>query len=514
MKTATIEKYTNLLKEIQKSGLSVSKYCEQNDLKVQTIYSTMKSIKENYENESKEVKALFDLYSDISHKVNIKTETVVLDDITEDIDELTIIKDQNGRITGYSFNIPVRNNRNFIGLLSREEVEQLFGLYTYYGGNLTARNVANEFPRFTLSQVKKLFRCFKITKDSNWAAPHMISEMTEEQLNDYRMNLKERSAMKYADSVQERSWNNLLKKVVSENNQLKKQLEDIESYHFNISSYPIILPDTKESTNKEIILYLADMHVGARVMSNPLYDENINYGEDEINRRLDECIKRIKALGHFDSIHVCLMGDMMDSIGTTNKTVSLTHSLPENMDGYEQLEAYLNIIQRFVCNLSINQVANTINMYSVRDGNHTGVFEHAATMALFNNLEHNGIHCHLFKDFYGIMKIKNHTFVLTHGKAGNGFMKKGLPLNIDAAHKVQIYEWLDSKGITGNNIHIVKADLHSNNLNSCYKFDYRNVLSLFGSSDYSAYGFSRNAYGASFDILIGDQLTQGTFNNL
>lgn len=514
MRNSTIQKYKNLLTQIKISGLSISKYCELNDIKVKAIYEAMHSIKENYEEESAEVRALFDLYQNITHKTSIKVETVTLETNDSEIDELTIVRNQDGKIVNYRFVIPVRDKADFIGELSREEVEQLFGLYTYYGGNITARNVANEFPRFTLSEIRKLFRCFKITKDTTWAAPHMLEEMNEEQLNDYRMNLKERAAMKYADSVQERSWNNLLKKVVTENNQLKKQLEDIESYNFNITSNPILLPDVKENSNKEMILYLADMHVGARIMSNPLYDENINYGEDEINRRLDECIKRIKSFGHLDTIHVCLMGDMMDSIGVTNKTVSLTHSLPENMDGYEQLEAYLNIIHRFVSNLAINEVANNIRMYSVRDGNHTGVFEHAATMALFASLEGNGIKCCLYKDFYGVMEIKNHTFVLTHGKTGNGFMKKGLPLNLDAGNKVRIYEWLDDKGISGNNIHIVKADLHSNNLNSCYKFDYRNVLSLFGSSDHSAYQFSRNAYGASFDLFIGDQLTQGTFNNL
>ena len=59
-----------------------------------------------------------------------------------------------------------------------------------------------------------------------------------------------------------------------------------------------------------------------------------------------------------------------------------------------------------------------------------------------------------------------------------------------------------------------KGDLHSNALNSCLRFDYRNVLSLYGASDYSNYNFSRNSYGMSYDLFLGDNLIRGTFNNV
>ena len=77
-----------------------------------------------------------------------------------------------------------------------------------------------------------------------------------------------------------------------------------------------------------------------------------------------------------------------------------------------------------------------------------------------------------------------------------------------------LYEWLDSKGISGTKIHFIKGDLHSNNMNSCRKFTYRNVLSLFGASDYSNYNFSRNAYGVSYDLFVGDNVVSGTFENM
>jgi hypothetical protein len=73
---------------------------------------------------------------------------------------------------------------------------------------------------------------------------------------------------------------------------------------------------------------------------------------------------------------------------------------------------------------------------------------------------------------------------------------------------------MDREKITGENIHVIKGDLHSDNFNSCRKFDYRNVLSLFGDSDYSQMNYVSNKSGCSYDLFIGDFRTIGTFENL
>ena len=93
-------------------------------------------------------------------------------------------------------------------------------------------------------------------------------------------------------------------------------------------------------------------------------------------------------------------------------------------------------------------------------------------------------------------------------------MKKGLPINLDDKTKVRIYEWLNYKGIQSDRVHFIKGDLHSENINSCEGLDYRNVLSLFGASDYSNYNFSRNQYGVSYELFLGDTMVRGTFENM
>ena len=89
-----------------------------------------------------------------------------------------------------------------------------------------------------------------------------------------------------------------------------------------------------------------------------------------------------------------------------------------------------------------------------------------------------------------------------------------MPLNLNDFTKIKLYEYMDENGIRGNNIHVVKGDLHTENINSCDKFDYRNVLSLFGASDYCAFNYSKNQYGVSYDLFIGDVLVRGTFENM
>ena len=99
-----------------------------------------------------------------------------------------------------------------------------------------------------------------------------------------------------------------------------------------------------------------------------------------------------------------------------------------------------------------------------------------------------------------------------HGK-DSAYMKKPLPLNLNADSSNLIRDWLDREGLHQEHIHIIKGDLHSNNLNSCRKFEYRNVLSLFGESDYSQYNYQSNGYGVSYDFFINGIRTIGTFEN-
>lgn len=514
MRVKTILSFIETLQKIKDSGLSISAYCKANGKEPQSIYSKMQNFKNSVDSTTEYYNKVIGLYNSIVDKEDqkynkIPEEQKVVSVDTQDSDtnltEINYERDEDDRIIYYSYKIYRRNKAPLIGKFSRDEMNIIYRLYSYYGASLTQREVSRYFPELSLVDFRRILTAMNIYKASAPFAPHVIEENSEEELRKMQLREKENGFLAKIEEDRIRNNETLLKKFATENAELKSQLDNLSKMKFEITPLePLQLVPTHTSSGerprfKGINIYLADLHIGATVCSGTLYKENINYDTNEIKRRLDEVVNEVSSIGSFDEINVCLMGDMMDCCGPTNKTARLDHTLPESMDGFEQANAYISLITDFVRN--INYLGSKVKLYSVRCGNHTGPIEYIATRALFAEISRAwNIETKLFDDFFGVFECCNNTFVITHGK-DDRFMKKGMPLNIDDKNKVMIYEWLNDQGLTGDNIHIIKGDLHSNNFNSCKRFDYRNVLSLFGASDYSSFNFSRNSYGVSYDII-------------
>lgn len=544
MKEKTLLTFLDTLKKIQESGMSLEEYCQETGLSKASIYSKMTAIKHSIDSSSDLFKQISQNYSQVlSRKSQFAKESLqqIAEEATEVVPEqmmgelfpeepeikssepvdsgnytnIQLERDSNGKIVYYSYKIYRRNKSPLVGKLSRDEMNIIYRLYSFYGASLTQREVSRYFPELSLFDFKRILTAFGIYKASSPFAPHIIEEHSAEELSNMQLREKENDFLRRVEEERVRNNERLLKQYAVENSELKKQIENVKNLDFKILNFkPLEIKKVNDDVYNDFVnVYIADMHVGATVQSGTMYSENINYGVPEISRRLSEVANKLADLGGFDEINICLMGDMIDSCGVTNKTARLDHTLPENMDGYEQANAYITLVYSFIKGIAEAGLANKINVYSVRCGNHSGVVEYLATKVLFEQLKAQGINCVLFENFFGTFKAGGHTFVLTHGK-DDKFMKKGMPLNIDDKNKVMIYEWLDDNGIYGDNIHIVKGDLHSNNYNSCKKLDYRNVLSIFGASDYSSFNFGRNSYGVSYDLCIEGNLMRGEFQNM
>lgn len=510
MKEKTILGFIELLENIKESGLTIPGYCEKNNMYPQTVYNKWSDFYKNHQDHPR-FQEVVDLYNEVREHGKVSEETVESENFTE----VKYERDEEGHILYYDYKIYRKNKAPLIGKFSRDEMNIVYRLYSYYGASLTQREVSRYFPELSLVDFKRILSAMNIYKASAPFAPHIIEEKSTDELREMQLREKENDFLKKIEEDRIKNNERLLKKVAAENYDLKKQLDSIQGMQFKLIDCDPIKFDWNvvNPTNKFINIYLADMHIGAAMASGTLYSENVGYGFEEAKRRLSELLGKIAALGTFEKINICLMGDMLDSCGTTNKTARLDHTLPENMDGYEQAAAYITLIKEFVSAVAKSRICNSIGLYSVRCGNHTGVIEYIATRALFAELKSSKIKTTLFNTFFGSFKEGEHTFVLTHGK-DDKFMKKGMPLVLDDKNKVMLYEWLEDNSIYGDNIHIIKGDLHSSNYSSCKKFDYRNVLSLFGASDYSAFNFGRNSYGVSYDLCLGDNIVRGEFQNM
>lgn len=437
----------------------------------------------------------------------------------QDTDEkatITFIRNEEGKIEKYQYEIYRRDKEPIIGYLNRYEMNLIHRLYSYYGDSLTQRIVSRNFSQLSLVDFKRVLRAFNITKASAPFAPHMIEECSEEELREIQLREKENSFLRKAEEDLIKNNEKLLKKYALENIELKKQLEELNKIEIKLdTNIETVKLNTSNNSNNDLIIHLSDLHIGANVTSGSLYKENFTYNKDEVKKRLMVLLSKIRQLPKIDNIIINLLGDNIDCCGIEGKTARLDHNMPENMDPREQANNYINLIDWFIFNLIKNKLCNKIKIYSVPNGNHGGNYEYVVNKALLAiiNKKYPEIETTLFEDFFGCYEFKNHKFIICHGKDAQ-YMKKGLPLNLDDKSKIMLYEWFDDNKIYGDNIHIIKGDLHSNNINSCKKCDYRNVLSLFGASDYSNYNFSRNSYGVSYELFINNNLIRGTFENI
>ena len=430
-----------------------------------------------------------------------------LDNVETDDKAITNVeRDENGLIQYYTFEIYRKDSPTLTGKLDRKEMETIYRLYSIYGANLTQKIVSREFPQYTFVEFKRILRAFNIYKASSPFPQHYIEEKSENELLNLHNQQKENNVLRRIEKDQLAEANKMINKLATELNSLKYT----KDFHFTIDGN--YTPKTYTScfnTDRTIILHIADTHVGAALSSTSLFDNTWN--ETEFARRLDELVDRVSDLGPFDKVIINLLGDYLD--GMDGMTARKDHVMPQNMDNKKQFNVFIKHMLNFI--EDIQNLSNHVEVYAVPEGNHGGYADYFAIKALqyATNAYLPKIPFTVFDKYYGVFTVKSHTYISLHGKDGQ-FMKKPMPLNLNDSTSTLLRDWMDREQMTGENIHVIKGDLHSNNLNSCRKFDYRNVLSLFGDSDYSQMNYVSNQAGCSYDLFIGNIRTIGTFENL
>ena len=449
------------------------------------------------------IKEFLEEYSKCKKQINTTKESVETDDRAV----TNVERNEEGQIQFYTFEIFRKDSPTFRGKLDRKEMETIFSLYSIYGQNLTQKIVSRNFPEYTFVEFKRILRAFNVYKASAPFPQHLLEELSEEELYQRTLRDKENNITRRLEKDELKEANKLINKLVKENLELKKNTGD---FHFieDVEIKPWRIKE-KYTTNKSLMLHLSDIHIGSCLTSGSLFENNWN--EEELERRLDRIVDLIgDNFGTLDTIVLNMLGDYLD--GMDNQTARRDHFMPQNMDNREQFNVFIRQMLSFIGQLS--HYCSKLIIYAVPEGNHDGSAGYMAIKALeyaakrkFPDIEFT-----VFEKFFGYYKFNNETFLIMHGK-DSAYMKKPLPLNLNSDSSNLIRDWLDREGLHEEHIHIIKGDLHSNNLNACRKFDYRNVLCLFGESDYSQYNYQSNGYGISYDLFIENIRTIGTFEN-
>lgn len=330
---------------------------------------------------------------------------------TDDKSNIELIRDESGKIQYYSFEIFRKDSATLRGKLSREEMETIYRLYSYYGANLTQKIVSREFPFYTFIEFKRILRAFNIYKASSEFPQHLVEEKSEEELLNLHNQWKENNVLRKIEKDQLSEANKLINKLAKENLELKKNSGD---FHFiedvEIKGVSIIREPVESNTN--LMLHLADIHTGACVESGSLY-ENV-WNEEELERRLNAIIDFINNFNGFDTIVVNMLGDYLD--GMDNQTARRDHYMPQNMDNREQFNVFIRQMTNFLGQLFY--YANNVIVYAVPEGNHGGSADYMAIKALeyISKKKFPNIKFTVFEQYYGHYQFLNEHYVLSHGK--------------------------------------------------------------------------------------------------
>ena len=188
MKKSTITKYTKILQDVKKSGQKLHAFCTQHGLNYKSIVATISMLKRQNDEETEEVKNLISLCNEVVSK---EKEILVKKKVeTDDRADTSYIRDENGHIRYYEYQIYRKDKAPVCGKLTREEMNTIHRLYSYYGDSLTQRVISRHFVDLSLIDFKRILRAFNITKASAPFAPHMLEECSEDELREIQLREK------------------------------------------------------------------------------------------------------------------------------------------------------------------------------------------------------------------------------------------------------------------------------------------------------------------------------------
>lgn len=507
MNNKRLVKLIKKLNTIKESGKTIGEYYGKKSFN-QTYFRAVRSEinRDSKELDPELVKEFFDLFQSIEPVRAYNGGYKKLDSI--DRTEIGVRRNEEGKITEYHFTIYIKNKADLVGSLTRTEMNSVYRLYSYYGANITQREVSRQLPEYSLMDFKRILRAFNITKAAGPFAPHMYEEHTEEELQTIHADLKERDFVNKLEKDELETLKKQNLKLAKANKVFNDRLEAIKSVdlaikesNFNPKKF-IANPNNK---NNDLIIWLSDMHFGAYNDDFGFYPIE-EYNETQIMKRLDIIIARF-AGKQYRNIYVVNLGDSIDSYN--KKTTRGGHDLPSVMTDKEMSEMYVRCMLQFFTNLQSNVKHDMITYLCVGESNHDGVAGWLNNKIVEAYIHNMGIKTYVSQYPIDSFVVGPHTFVYMHGKDDHNQFKN-FPLTLNDKAELYLTKYIYDNNITGKYKYVVKGDLHRFAYTSSQIFDYISVGSLYGSSNWITANFGNTAWSINYMELNGDDMHIGT----
>ena len=495
MRKETRKNILRVLNYAKDYNCSIKSACNKKKYNYNSLLSTIKYTRDNgIDND------IISLYDSVK-----QCNTELID--TDERAETEQIRDEDGKIISYRFKIYRRDKTPVIGALSRDEMNLIYRLYSYYGSSLTQRQISRHFPEYSLIDFKRILRVFNITKASSPFAPHIIEEHTQEELQEMQLREKENDFLKAVEKNEIRDLKQLVTKLTQKqlNSSVSREtlVQLIKETNKEYKELPVVV-NNNNADYPVLVIWLSDLHIGAYNSKYSSFVALPNYDKNEIKSRLTKIVQSFIGQS-YKSIYVVNLGDSID--GYNKETTRGGHQLPEIMDNKEISEAFIECMMEFF--KSLKNICNNINYLCIGESNHGGDFEWVNQKLLAAYLANEGIASYISNYPIDTFSIGKHQFLYAHGK-DNSCQTRQFPLTLNPQTELYFANYIAENNIHNEHIYVVKGDLHNYAYTTGKQFDYVSVGSMYGSSNYIVANFGHTKWSINYSVVTEDNMLMGT----
>lgn len=497
MKKETRNRIEKLLNYAMENNLSIMAACKAKKYNYSSLLSTLNYARTNGTDED-----IINLYDSAK-----RTNTIENID-TDERAETELVRDEDGKIISYRFKVFRRDKTPVMGVLTRDEMNLIYRLYSYYGSSLTQRQVSRHFPDYSLVDFKRILRAFNITKASASFAPHVIEEHTQEELQEIQLREKENDFLKAIEKNEVRDLKQLVIKLTQQNAKKfdeQKLVDLIKKTYKDYKELPVTV-DCAKPEYPVLIIWLSDLHIGAYNAKYSGYVQLPSYDKNEIKSRLAKIVQTF-AGQTYGTVYVVNLGDSID--GFNKETTRGGHQLPEIMDNKEISEAFIECMMEFFATLTAKVKSNSFNYFCIGESNHGGDFEWVNQKLLAAYITKYNVHSYISNYPIDNFVIGKHSFLYAHGKNAVD-QSRSFPLTLNPQTELYFANYIAEMGIRNEHIYVVKGDLHNYAYTTGKQFDYISVGSMYGSSNYIVANFGHTRWSINYTVVKEDNILMGT----
>lgn len=299
-----------------------------------------------------------------------------LKDLEDDYDSRSswwVDRDEEGKITRYHYSILVRDSMPLTGSLSLVQMEEIFRKYPY----VTQNTISQDFPYLTFTELKKIIRCFNITKDKLFPQ-HIIENHTEEELAEFALKAKESAGMKkmiekkseYFEKRFKDTQKNLLE-IQSERQWIETCLHKYfdEDRQRATETIKFSTLDNNENTSEKqytrLFCFMSDLHIG-KCYEHPIYGRG--YNKQIAKERFEQMAFHIcRESSKYEHLTILCGGDITESIMEDG----LHHGIHRQMDMFQddQIMYALDLFYTLFSTILENTNFKSIELLGL-EGNH------------------------------------------------------------------------------------------------------------------------------------------------